>query len=70
MYLTADPGLMMTMFSILSFARGVAYLVVGPLSSMLTADEINPATCGLQKYRGLVLFVGITMTLSALSDVG
>lgn len=57
-------------FSIMSFGRGFASIVSGPISSALevtTAHRV--ARYGNGKYVGIVLFVGVSMGISAVTAI-
>jgi hypothetical protein len=61
-------------FSVLSFGRGLGVVLSGAVSPALltaaasrTRAQSDPATYGNGQHLGIVLFVGVTMAVSALT---
>lgn len=45
-------------------------MLAGPISQILTTDDIDVKAYGLSKYFGVVIFVGITSLVAASSGCG
>jgi len=69
-YLTDDPGTSTFIFGLFLCERGIANMLAGPIGEALTGDKIDVDKYGLAKYGGVVVFVGLTSILSALSGLG
>jgi len=57
-------------FGLFLCERGVANMLAGPIGEALTGESVDVKRYGLGKYGGVVVFVGLTSILSALSGFG
>lgn len=69
--LSRDSNTNLWMYGILSFQRGVGYVVAGPLTSALIGAATKENELGgISRYRHLIIFVGVAFGLSSLGGVG
>jgi MFS family permease len=68
--LSDDPPTATLIFGVFICERGIANGLAGPISELLTGETLDLDTYGLSKYTGVILFVGITSFLAALSGLG
>ena len=63
----AEPNDQMTMFCIFSFGQGIGNVLAGPISgALLTANaNVDVHEYGYFRYRGLIIFTGVSMVASA-----
>lgn len=61
-----DPSSVLATYSILVFLQGIGNVLAGPISSGLMTKAVSVESYGVLRFRGLVLFTGSCMSLSAL----
>ena len=69
-YLTSDPATSTLIFGVFICERGIANMIAGPISEVLTGTVVNISAYGLSKYSGVIIFVGVTSMTAALSGLG
>lgn len=62
---SSEPTVAFTVFGLLNFGKGVGNVLTGPISGSLLVSAVDKGTYGLLRYKGLVLFTGSCMLLSA-----
>ncbi|KAF2839192.1 MFS general substrate transporter [Patellaria atrata CBS 101060] len=67
--LSSGPEEAMTIYAVLSFERGIANVLAGPISAILITEEVNIKEYGLAKYKSIVLFTAISLLLGSLAGV-
>jgi len=45
-------------------------MLAGPISELLTGTVVDISAYGLSKYAGVIIFVGVTSMMAALSGLG
>jgi len=68
--LTLDPATSTLIFGVFICERGVANMLAGPISEVLTGTVVDISAYGLSKYAGVIIFVGVTSMMAALSGLG
>jgi predicted MFS family arabinose efflux permease len=64
---TSEPTAALAIFSIFCFGQGVGNVLAGPISGVLLSHITSVGSYGAMKYKGVVIFTGCCMALSALS---
>jgi len=59
-----DSAMMMTLFGLFSFGRGVGSILSGPISSVLMGGPESIDRYAIGKYEKMVIFVGATLMVS------
>lgn len=62
-----EPTAALASYSILSVGRGVGNVLAGPISAGLLSRVTDMNDYGVTKYKGLVIFTGSCMLVSAVS---
>ena len=68
--LSDDPRTATLIFGVFICERGIANGLAGPISELLTGEMLDLKAYGLSKYTGVIIFVGVTSFLAALSGLG
>jgi len=68
--LTSDPATSTLIFGVFICERGIANMIAGPISEILTGTVVDISAYGLSKYSGVIIFVGVTSMMAALSGLG
>ena len=62
-----DQSASLAMFSVFCFGKGVGNILAGPVGAGLLQAGVNVGSYGALKFRGVVIFTGVLMLLSAVS---
>ena len=65
-----DDDSVMLIYGAFAIMRGLSNVIAGPVSALLLRDNIDLNDLGLGRYKGIALFVGVGMAVSALAVVG
>ncbi|KAH7417975.1 major facilitator superfamily domain-containing protein [Cadophora sp. MPI-SDFR-AT-0126] len=68
--LTDNPAAELTFFGFFEFERGLGMVLAGPISSALIGSVVIVGDYGIEKYKGIILFVGSVLLLCSFSGVG
>ena len=69
-FVTEDEYTIMTIYSSFSVMRGLGNVLSGPVSALLLCDKVSPEAYGAGLYKGIAIFVGGGMALSACTALG
>ena len=65
--LSTDPTATLATYSVFAFEKGVGNILVGPISDLLNSPTTKIGSYGGERYKGIVLFTGLCMLISAMS---
>ncbi|PVH83628.1 MFS general substrate transporter [Cadophora sp. DSE1049] len=68
--LTDNPAAELTFFGFFEFERGLGMVFAGPISSALIGRVVIEGDYGIEKYKGIILFVGSVLLVCSFSGVG
>ncbi|KAH7370445.1 major facilitator superfamily domain-containing protein [Rhexocercosporidium sp. MPI-PUGE-AT-0058] len=68
--LTDNPSAELTFFGFFEFQRGLGMVLAGPISSALIGRVVIEEGYGIEKYKGIILFVGSILFVCSFSGVG
>ena len=68
---TADGSPSMWLFGIFAFQRGIGYILAGPISgALLKLDAGKIGDASADAYKPVILFVGVSLLVSAIGGIG
>jgi MFS family permease len=65
-----DQSSVVATYSIFVFLQGIGNILVGPISAGLLAQTVEEGKYGVEKYKNMVIFTGVSMFASAAVIVG
>ena len=68
--LTDNPAAELTFVGFFEFERGLGMVLAGPISSALIGRVVIEGDYGVEKYKGIILFVGSVLLVCSFSGVG
>ncbi|KAH6718038.1 major facilitator superfamily domain-containing protein [Leptodontidium sp. MPI-SDFR-AT-0119] len=68
--LTDNPSAELTFFGFFEFQRGLGMVLAGPISSALIGRVVIEEGYGIERYKGIILFVGSVLVVCSFSGVG